>query len=169
MVWRNEETGRRFVFEAPHTLEGPDVVVVPFPAAALRKPQADGTVIHDANPVVLIVAEGDLDKLLVRAQGIQPASVLIVHNEKETAVKVTEILCAKGDTVLMHTLEGAYVKIGETPLAVADVPAEDDPENSDPESPNKTETEEGSAEQESKPDPGGRGKKPAGPKQSADK
>ncbi|PDP44704.1 hypothetical protein [Tannerella forsythia] len=164
MVWRNEETGRRFVFEAPHTLEGPDVVVVPFPAVALRKPQADGTVIHDANPVVLIVAEGDLDELLVRAHGIQPASILIVHNEKETAVKVAEILCAKGDTVLMHTIGEAYVKIGETPLAVADVPAEDDPEIQD-----KTETEEGSAEQESKPDPAGRGKKPAVPKPSADK
>lgn len=143
MVWKNEETGRRFVFEAPHTLEGSDVVVVPFPAAALRKPQEDGTVIHDANPVVLIVAEGDLDELLVRAHGIQPASVLIVHNEKETAIKVAKILCEKGDTVLMHTLEGAYVKIGETPLAVADVPAEDDP--------------------------GGRGKKPVAPKPSADK
>ena len=141
MVWRNEETGRRFVFEAPHTLEGPDVVVVPFPAAALRKPQADGTVIHDANPVILIVSPNDLDELLVRAQGIQPASVLIVHNEKETAVKVAEILCAKGDTVLMHTIGEAYVKIGETP--VADVPAEDDP--------------------------GGRGKKPVAPKPSADK
>lgn len=143
MVWKNEETGRRFVFEAPHTLEGSDVVVVPFPAAALRKPQADGTVIHDANPVILIVSPNDLDELLVRAQGIQPASVLIVHNEKETAVKVAEILCEKGDTVLMHTLGEAYVKISETPLAVADAPAEDDP--------------------------GGRGKKPAGPKPSADK
>lgn len=169
MVWRNEETGRRFVFEAPHTLEGPDVVVVPFPAAALRKPQADGTVIHDANPVVLIVAEGDLDELLVRAQGIQPASVLIVHNEKETAVKVAEILCAKGDTVLMHTIGEAYVKIGETPIEVVDVPAEADPENPEPEVRGETETEEGSAEQESKPDPGGRGKKPVAPKPSADK
>lgn len=169
MVWRNEETGRRFVFEAPHTLEGPDVVVVPFPAAALRKPQADGTVIHDANPVILIVSENDLDELLVRAQGIQPASVLIVHNEKETAVKVAEILCAKGDTVLMHTLEGTYVKIGETPVEVVDVPAEADPENPEPEVRGETETEEGSAEQESKPDPGGRGKKPVAPKPSADK
>lgn len=169
MVWRNEETGRRFVFEAPHTLEGPDVVVVPFPAAALRKPQADGTVIHDANPVILIVSENDLDELLVRPQGIQPASVLIVHNEKETAVKVAKILCAKGNTVLMHTIEGAYVKIGETPLEVVDVPAEADPENPDPENPDKTETEEDSAEQESKPDPGGRGKKPVAPKPSADK
>lgn len=169
MVWRNEETGRRFVFEAPHTLEGPDVVVVPFPAAALRKPQADGTVIHDANPVILIVSPNDLDELLVRAQGIQPASVLIVHNEKETAVKVAEILCAKGDTVLMHTIGEAYVKIGETPVAGTDAPVEADPENPDPENPDKTETEEDAAEQESKPDPGGRGKKPVAPKQSADK
>lgn len=169
MVWRNEETGRRFVFEAPHTLEGSDVVVVPFPAAALRKPQADGTVIHDANPVVLIVAEGDLNELLVQPKGIQPASILIVHNEKEAAVKVAEILCAKGDTVLMHTLEGAYVKIGETPLAVADEPADADPEKPETEIQDKTEAEKGSADQESKPDPGGRGKKPVAPKPSADK
>lgn len=145
------------------------MVVVPFPAAALRKPQADGTVIHDANPVILIVSPNDLDELLVRAQGIQPASVLIVHNEKETAVKVAEILCAKGDTVLMHTIGEAYVKIGETPVAGTDAPVEADPENPDPENPDKTETEEDAAEQESKPDPGGRGKKPVAPKQSADK
>ena len=103
-MYRNETTGRRYTFVAPESLEGPDVVMVPFPAAALRRPTADGIIGHDCNPCIVPVTAND-PKAERRAipQGIQPASVLIVENETDKPVNVSGIPCYPGDTVLMYT------------------------------------------------------------------
>lgn len=103
-MYRNETTGRRYTFVAPESLEGPDVVMVPFPAAALRRPTADGIIGHDCNPCIVPVTAND-PKAELRAipQGIQPASVLIVENETDRPVSVSGIPCYPGDTVLMYT------------------------------------------------------------------
>ena len=103
-MYRNESTGRRYTFVAPESLEGPDVVMVPFPAAALRRPSADGIIGHDCNPCIVPVTAND-PKAELRAipQGIQPASVLIVENETDKPVNVSGIPCYPGDTVLMYT------------------------------------------------------------------
>lgn len=103
-MYRNESTGRRYTFVAPDSLDGPDVVMVPFPAAALRRPTADGIIGHDCNPCIVPVTAND-PKAELRAipQGIQPASVLIVENETDKPVNVSGIPCYPGDTVLMYT------------------------------------------------------------------
>ncbi len=114
MVWKNDITGRRFVFAAPDTLEGPDVVVVPFPAAAWRKPQADGVIVHDCNPCMVKLEEESLEELSVSPQNIQPSSTLIVHNNKSEPVKVSGLVCAPGVTVLMYVGIEGYLKLGVT-------------------------------------------------------
>ena len=104
MMYRNETTGRRYTFVAPDSLERPDVVMVPFPAAALRRPTADGIIGHDCNPCIVPVTAND-PKAELRAfpQGIQPASMLIVENETDKPVTVSGIPCYPGDTVMMYT------------------------------------------------------------------
>ena len=78
--------------------------MVPFPAAALRRPTADGIIGHDCNPCIVPVTAND-PKAELRAipQGIQPASMLIVENETDKPVTVSGIPCYPGDTVLMYT------------------------------------------------------------------
>ena len=113
-MYRNETTGRRYTFVAPDSLDGPDVVMVPFPAAALRRPTADGIIGHDCNPCIVPVTAND-PKAELRAipQGIQPASMLIVENETDKPVTVSGIPCYPGDTVMMY-IGGTdrYVRLG---------------------------------------------------------
>ena len=136
-MYRNESTGRRYTFVAPKSLEGPDVVMVPFPAAALRRPTADGIIGHDCNPCIVPVTAND-PKAELRAipQGIQPASVLIVENETDRPVNVSGIPCYPGDTVLMYT-GGAdrYVRLGGAPpwdKPLVEAPVETKAKKADP-------------------------------------
>ena len=98
---QNKETKRRYLFTAPHSLDGPDVVEVPFPAAASRRPNKEGVIEHDCNPAVVHVGEEDLNVLTARPIGIQPGSVMIVNNEKSEEVEVSGVLCPAGRTVLI--------------------------------------------------------------------
>lgn len=133
---RNESTGRRYTFVAPKSLEGPDVVMVPFPAAALRRPTADGIIGHDCNPCIVPVTANDPTELRAIPQGIQPASVLIVENETDRPVNVSGIPCYPGDTVLMYT-GGAdrYVRLGGAPpwdKPLVEAPVETKAKKADP-------------------------------------
>ena len=135
-MYRNESTGRRYTFVAPESLEGPDVVMVPFPAAALRRPTADGIIGHDCNPCIVPVTANDPTELRAIPQGIQPASVLIVENETDRSVNVSGIPCYPGDTVLMYT-GGAdrYVRLGGAPpwdKPLVEAPVETKAKKADP-------------------------------------
>ena len=135
-MYRNESTGRRYTFVAPESLEGPDVVMVPFPAAALRRPTADGIIGHDCNPCIVPVTANDSTELRAIPQGIQPASVLIVENETDRPVSVSGIPCYPGDTVLMYT-GGAdrYVRLGGAPpwdKPLVEAPVETKAKKADP-------------------------------------
>ena len=135
-MYRNESTGRRYTFVAPKSLEGPDVVMVPFPAAALRRPTADGIIGHDCNPCIVPVTANDPTELRAIPQGIQPASVLIVENETDRPVNVSGIPCYPGDTVLMYT-GGAdrYVRLGGAPpwdKPLVEAPVETKAKKADP-------------------------------------
>lgn len=135
-MYRNESTGRRYTFVAPESLEGPDVVMVPFPAAALRRPTADGIIGHDCNPCIMPVTANDPTELRAIPQGIQPASVLIVENETDRPVNVSGIPCYPGDTVLMYT-GGAdrYVRLGGAPpwdKPLVEAPVETKAKKADP-------------------------------------
>lgn len=135
-MYRNESTGRRYTFVAPESLEGPDVVMVPFPAAALRRPTADGIIGHDCNPCIVPVTANDPTELRAIPQGIQPASVLIVENETDRPVNVSGIPCYPGDTVLMYT-GGAdrYVRLGGAPpwdKPLVEAPVETKAKKADP-------------------------------------
>ena len=125
MMYRNETTGRRYTFVAPDSLDGPDVVMVPFPAAALRRPTADGIIGHDCNPCIVPVTANDPTELRAFPQGIQPASMLIVENETDKPVTVSGIPCYPGDTVMMYT-GGAdsYVRLGGPATEAAPKPEE---------------------------------------------
>lgn len=130
-MYRNETTGRRYTFVAPDSLDGPDVVMVPFPAAALRRPTADGIIGHDCNPCIVPVTANDPTELRAFPQGIQPASMLIVENETDKPVTVSGIPCYPGDTVMMYT-GGAdrYVRLGGSTPWVNPTEAASKPEES---------------------------------------
>ena len=130
-MYRNETTGRRYTFVAPDSLDGPDVVMVPFPAAALRRPTADGIIGHDCNPCIVPVTANDPTELCAFPQGIQPASMLIVENETDKPVTVSGIPCYPGDTVMMY-IGGAdrYVRLGGSTPWVNPTEAASKPEES---------------------------------------
>jgi hypothetical protein len=115
MVYKNDKSKRRFIFEAPYNEEGADVVSVPFPAACVRKVKG-GEIIHDCNPAVVeVVSIADGDVMVITPTGVQPCSMVIIVNKGDFDAVVSGVTCPAGErTLLMYDGEG-YRQIGAPP------------------------------------------------------